>query len=243
MKTFANVSSPRRLNYLRVTATKMNPVLLLHGALGGKAQLNAIKQKLEEHGRIVYSMNFSGHGGVSFSASGFGIEVFGEDVLHFMDSNSIATIDIFGYSMGGYVALWVAHLQPHRVGRIATLGTKFDWSIESAEKEVRKLDPDKIMAKVPAFARILESRHHPIDWKDLLMKTSQMMMQLGISPLLTEDILRSIKTPSAIFLGDKDDMADRSYSERVAKLLPSGEFHFLHDTAHPIEGVNFIPFV
>jgi pimeloyl-ACP methyl ester carboxylesterase len=221
----------------------MNPVLLLHGALGGKAQLNAIKQKLEGHGRIVYSMNFSGHGGVPFHSAGFGIEVFGEDVVHFMDSNSLATTDIFGYSMGGYVAIWIAHRHPHRVGKIITLGTKFDWSIESAEKEVRKLDPDKITAKIPAFARILEARHHPNDWRELLKKTSHMMMQLGVSPLLTEDILRSIKAPAEIYLGDKDDMADRSYSERVAKLLPSGEFQLLRDTAHPIEGVNFVPFI
>jgi hypothetical protein len=45
-----------------------------------------------------------------------------------------------------------------------------------------------------------------------------------------------------IYLGDQDDMADRDYSERVAKLLPNGSFTLLNDTKHPIEKVKFVPF-
>jgi pimeloyl-ACP methyl ester carboxylesterase len=193
-------------------------------------------------GREVLSMDFSGHHGVPFSPAGFGIETFAEDVLSFLKKNDIETADIFGYSMGGYVALWLAHLYPEKVGRIKTLGTKFDWSLESAEREVRKMDPDKIEQKVPAFARILESRHRPVDWKELLKRTSDMMIQLGVKPLLSEEILKTIKVPVDIYLGDQDDMADRSYSERVAEILPNGKFYLLENTKHPIETVAFVPF-
>ena len=215
----------------------MNPVLLLHGALGSKSQLEPLKSLLEKKGRSVYLMNFSGHSSEPFSRT-FGIETFADDVLNFLDKHSVNTVDIFGYSMGGYVAVWFAHLHPKRVEKIVTLGTKFDWNPASAEHETKKLNPAKIEEKVPAFARLLQARHAPNDWKELLAKTSAMMTGLGAKPLLNEKIFKSVKNEILILLGDQDDMADRSFSEQVSSMLPNAKFSVLPFTPHPIEKVD-----
>lgn len=215
-----------------------NPIILLHGALGSASQLEPLKKVLTEKGRTVYSLNFSGHSGNPFSGNGFGIDVFANDVLHFIDQESIEKADIFGYSMGGYVATWLAHQYPLRINNLITLGTKFDWSPESAEREIKKLDPEKIQTKIPAFARILEHRHAPHDWKELLHKTANMMHDLGKKPLLTEEIFYTLRNKTSILLGDQDDMADRSYSETVVGWLPNGVFHLLENTPHPIEKIK-----
>jgi pimeloyl-ACP methyl ester carboxylesterase len=212
----------------------MDPVLLLHGALGSQSQLSLLKASLESSGRKVYSLNFSGHSGEPFRET-FGIETFADDTHRFLHKNQILKADIFGYSMGGYVALWLAKTHPHLVGKIITLGTKFDWSPESAAREVKKMNPDKIQEKIPAFARILEARHSPNSWKELLNKTALMMTELGGQPLLTTGILNTINHPVSILLGDQDDMADRSFSEEVATILPQGRFQLLENTPHPIE--------
>jgi pimeloyl-ACP methyl ester carboxylesterase len=133
------------------------------------------------------------------------------------------------------VALWLAQTHPHLVGKIVTLGTKFDWNPESAAREVKKMNPDTIQEKVPAFARMLETRHRPNNWKELLNKTALMMTKLGSQPLLTTGILSTINHPVSILLGDQDDMADRSFSEEVATILPQGRFQLLKNTPHPIE--------
>jgi pimeloyl-ACP methyl ester carboxylesterase len=212
----------------------MNPVLLLHGALGASTQLDSLKNNLAEYGYDVHLLNFSGHGGQPFQ-SDFGIAQFSDDVLRYVAQHQLKQVDIFGYSMGGYVALWLAHAHSQIIGKIVTLGTKFDWSMESASQEVKKLNAEKIVEKVPAFARLLEQRHAPNDWKELLKKTADMMLELGNSPLLTEAVLPHIKTSTLICLGDADDMADRSYSEQVAQRLPSAAFRLLPNTPHPIE--------
>lgn len=214
-----------------------NDVLILHGALGSASQLEPVRATLETSGCSVHSMDFSGHGGVAF-VDQFGIEQFAADVLQWLDKNSISKVDIFGYSMGGYVTLWVAHEHPERVDSIVTLGTKFDWNVESASHEVKKMNPEKILEKIPAFARILEKRHAPNDWKELMQKTSSMMLGLGEKPLLTPEVFNSIENPTLICLGDQDDMADRQYSEDVAKCLPGGKFLSLENTPHPIEKVS-----
>lgn len=214
------------------------PIVLLHGALGSSSQLEPMKKILEGRGRKVYFINFSGHSGKPFSENGFGIDVFANDLLLFLDDEKIVTADIFGYSMGGYVALWLAHQHPLRVNNVFTLGTKFDWNPESAEREIKKLNPEKILAKIPAFARILEHRHSPNDWKELIKKTAEMMFDLGNKPLLTKEIISTINHKSKVLLGDHDDMADRSYSEKIAGWLPNGVFHLLENTTHPIEKIE-----
>jgi pimeloyl-ACP methyl ester carboxylesterase len=212
----------------------MSPVLLLHGALGSKAQLDPLKASLEASGYTVYALNFSGHSGEPFRAP-FGIETFADDVLRFLKAHSLNTTNIFGYSMGGYVALWLAHRHPESAGKIVTLGTKFDWTPESAEREVRKVIPEKIEEKIPAFARILQQRHAPNDWKELLHKTADLMTRLGSKPLLTMEVLQTIQHDVSILLGDLDDMADLMFSKKVAEALPHGKFASLEKTPHPIE--------
>ena len=213
-------------------------ILLLHGALGADTQLFPLKTALEKLGHEVFTLNFAGHAGVPFSKDGFGIEAFAEDVNRFINQQVLSNLHIFGYSMGGYVAFRYALHHPDKISKITTLGTKFDWSPESAAHEVKKVNPEKIKEKIPAFARILEKRHAPNDWKELLNKTAAMMKGLGDQPLLHEKNLPGINCPVTIGLGELDDMADKTYSEKVSSLLPKGKFVMLSNTPHPIEKVS-----
>jgi pimeloyl-ACP methyl ester carboxylesterase len=214
----------------------MEKILLLHGALGAEKQLQPLKEFLADTFEV-HSLNFSGHGGQAFGAH-FGIEAFAEDVARYLLEKNVKQIPVFGYSMGGYVALWLAATQPELVGAITCLGTKFDWNPESAAQEVKKLNPAKIEEKIPAFARILEHRHAPEDWKVLLHKTGDMMTGLGNRPLLTPEVLHTIRQRTVIALGDQDDMADRAFSKKVAQWLPNADFVELENTPHPIEKVS-----
>lgn len=218
----------------------MNPILLLHGALGARHQFEPLTKILNGKGREVFALNFSGHGGEPFSEKGFGIEIFADDIIRFLNNQQLSKVDVFGYSMGGYVALWCAHLYPDRVGHIVTLGTKFDWDVASAAKETTKLNIDKLVEKVPAFVRLLEHRHEPNSWKELINKTISMMTGLGNQPRLTLNRFEKIRNTCTILLGEDDDMADRSFSKTVARTLPNAQFHLLPATPHPIEKVDLL---
>ena len=123
-------------------------LLLLHGALGDKRQLVPIKDYLSSV-YDVHSLNFSGHGGESMPAL-FSIELFTENLMEYLEEYNLKNVKIFGYSMGGYVALNVARFT-QRIGCIITYGTKFHWTPDSAQHEIKKLDPEKIRQKVPVF--------------------------------------------------------------------------------------------
>src|SRR5678816_612704 len=95
----------------------INPILILHGALGSASQLGPVKSMMESNGMSVHCLNFSGHGGAPFQ-NNFGIEQFADDTLQYIKSHQLEQVTIFGYSMGGYVALWLAKQHPALVGKI-----------------------------------------------------------------------------------------------------------------------------
>lgn len=214
------------------------PLLLLHGALGSAAQLQPLAERLSGHYEI-HALNFSGHGGRLLNeADEFSIRRFADDVKMYLQGAGLKNVPVFGYSMGGYVALYLSATEPGWTGDIFTVATKFDWNPESSRKESGFLDPDKIAFKVPAFAEELKKRHAPADWKLLLKKTAKMMLEMGEWPLLDKKLMTQIKQRVRITVGDQDKMVSRSESEQAASQIPQAEFRLLAGQPHPIEQID-----
>lgn len=214
----------------------MKNLLILHGAIGSKSQFNSLASLLNNQFNI-HLLNFSGHGGEAFKEN-FNITQFADDVLVYLDQQKIESIDIFGYSMGGYVALYLAKNHPEKVGKIITLGTKLSWTPEIAAKETKMLDAEKMEEKIPAFAAILKDRHHPNDWKTVLRKTAHMMIAMGNKNILKDEDFKLIQHPVKMLLADNDEMVTYEETNHVTQLLPHATFEILPNSKHPIEKVD-----
>lgn len=214
----------------------MQHLLLLHGAIGAKDQFADLASGLNKD-FIVHTLNFSGHGGEPMPEK-FSIQTFADDVLKYLKEHKISKVNIFGYSMGGYVALYLAKHYPGKIEKIFTLGTKFHWSSEIAAKETKMMDPDKIEEKFPAFADTVSKRHAPSDWKTILNKTAEMMTALGNKNVLTLPDYESIEHHVQIGIGDKDTMVTLEETIDVYRKLKNANFIVLPNTYHPIEKVN-----
>jgi pimeloyl-ACP methyl ester carboxylesterase len=212
-------------------------VILLHGALGAGEQMRSLANTLEASGFQVFAFDFSGHGTCPFKEAGFSIKIFAQELHTFIEVNKLERPSIFGYSMGGYVALYLAAQYPNLIGKIATLATKYCWDIETSTKEAKQLDPDKLLEKVPKYAAVLQNRHIA-DWKLLLNKTAQLMLDLGNNPLLHHSVLQGIDIPVLIGVGDRDSMTSVNETLQLYQSLPQGQMYMLPDTKHPIETVK-----
>jgi pimeloyl-ACP methyl ester carboxylesterase len=217
-------------------------ILLLHGAIGSKEQLKEAEEKLASS-FTVHRINFSGHGGVAFPKDPFSIKLFAGEVMQYLNSNNIEQVNIFGYSMGGYVAMYLAKYHPQKINKVITLATKFLWDSSIAEKEIKMLDVEKIETKIPAFAATLKERHHPQNWKDVLQKTRNMLKEMGQENPLQLNDYNSIQQPCLLMLGDRDKMVTPEETLSVYKQLPYGQLSILPNTGHPIESVNIQPVV
>jgi esterase/lipase len=214
----------------------MKDIILLHGAIGASDQLNPLAESLSAKGFSVHQFSFSGHGKIPF-AQQFSIEQFATELYQFILEHNLEQVNVFGYSMGGYVALYLGSQKPNLMGKIATLATKFDWNPEGAVKEAAMLNPETIQQKVPTFAEALQNRHGE-NWIALLNKTAEMMQVLGDAPLLTDEVLNTIESPVLLGLGDKDSMVSLDETRKVFAALTKSNMYMLPNTKHPIEGVN-----
>ncbi len=214
----------------------MENLLLLHGALGTAALFDDLKQKLHPYFRV-HTLDFSGHGGLALPPEPFSMALFSADILNLMERKHLQKVSIVGYSMGGYAALCFALQHPAHVQRIFTLATKFNWTPETASKESKLLQPEKIAEKLPKFAAILAQRHAPQDWKQVMGKTTDMMHGLGQQPPLTPETLAMLQLPVQLAVGDSDAMVSVQETYWAYTQLPQASLLVLPNTPHPFEKV------
>ncbi len=214
----------------------MQPLLLLHGAIGSMDQLLPLKNELGID-FDVYSFNFPGHGN-NAPLELFSIAAFAKATADFLETHQLNNPLVFGYSMGGYVALYLEAMYPGTFRSIVTLGTKYEWSEEIATKETKMLRPDVIEQKIPAFAQQLANRHGGLEWKNVLNKTAAMLLELGKDPLLSPAMFQKIVCPTLVLLGEKDNMVSKEETQNAAAALVNGHYDILPNSAHPIEQVE-----
>ena len=140
--------------------------------------------------------------------------------------------------MGGYVGLKLALSHPELVGKILTLGTKFNWTKAISEQEVRKLNPEIIAAKVPVFAKRLEELDSADSWKVVVNKTAKMMLDLGNGKKISDASLAQLNNQITIGIGELDNMVTLEESQRIAELLPNGKLEIISGFKHPIEQID-----
>jgi pimeloyl-ACP methyl ester carboxylesterase len=213
-------------------------LLLLHGALGTRHQLDALGALVSRR-RPVLPVEFEGHGTTPPRDRPFSVDGFVENVIAALDTAGLEKVDVFGYSMGGYVGLALALAHPERVSTITTLGTSFDWTPERAAREAMRLDPARMREKVPDFARALEERHAGTGgWEAMLHRTSAFLISLGQQPPLGPAQLAAIQHRVRIMVGDRDATVSVEESAAAYRRLPSGELMVLPRTPHPMEQVD-----
>ena len=229
----------------------MTSLLLLHGAIGASDQLEPLIQHLSPSYEV-HTLDFFGHGeGLhgkqqfeipgstnSTTQQPFSITAFAEQAASFIQNSNITEVNIFGYSMGGYVALYMAKHLNINIKKIITLGTKFHWDEAVAEKECKMLRPEVIEQKLPAFAQTLSKRHGERQWRSVLNKTAEMLEQMGKLNPLHQDDYTQIQTSSLIMLGDRDRMVGRDETIVTYQSLPNAQLAILPGTPHPIEQVD-----
>lgn len=208
-------------------------LLLLHGALGSARQLKPLQERM---GGI--SIDLTGHGGREIPAGGLTFEHFLADIDHAFAEQHWKSAHLFGYSMGGYAALLYAANHPERVESVVTVGTKLLWTDEGLQKELRKLDPDLMEAKVPAFAKALADVHGADRWRDVVRAIAKSMTELAAMPPLTPQLCARIGCQVLICVGDGDTTAVPHDTRIFCSGLERANVEVLRNTRHPFEEVD-----
>lgn len=212
--------------------------VFLHGALGTSQDLEPLMDILREKKFQVQSLNFSGHGKESILPNDFRIEHFARDLDTFITLNNIKNPVIFGYGIGGYVALYYqAFYESSHAAMICTYGTKFNWTEKSVQKELMYLDPNYIENKLPHIAELLTAKHGE-NWKQLVISTSHMMQNLEKLDGLRREDVEDISIPILFLLGDQDRVVTSEETTLTCSWIKGAKFKSISHSKHELERSN-----
>ena len=220
-----------------MNATKRN-IIFLHGAIGAEEDLSSLMGFFKESGHELHTLSFSGHGKNKSQPSEFRIDFFAHELENYILSKNIIDPIVFGYSMGGYVALYhKANFENSRISLIITYGTKFNWTEQAVSKEIQMLDPIHLSEKFPHFADTLKTKHGE-NWKNLLRSTAHMIQNLEKLDGLTREDLADVKIPVVLILGDQDKMVTSEETHLTGSWLTNCQVKTVSHSKHDFDRAN-----
>src|SRR5205085_6473059 len=113
------------LEHLPHAAPRMSEraIVVLHGANGCAREMEPLAAPLRAYGRVIVH-DLPGHGGRELPDR-MSIEGSAADVIARLDREGIGRAFIVGYSLGGYLAVYLARHHPARVLGACGLGVKY----------------------------------------------------------------------------------------------------------------------
>ncbi len=177
------------------------PLVLLHGAYMTVDAMGPILPGLAETRRVIVP-EMQGHGRTADIDRPIAYEVMADDVAALIRHLGIDEADIFGFSMGGGVALQLAIRHPGSVRRLVAASASF--TSDGAQPELNEMVPGitpESFAGSPIEEAYLKVAPNPEDFPQLVEK----LKRLDTTPFAwpAEDV-RGIEAPTMVVVGDAD---------------------------------------
>jgi pimeloyl-ACP methyl ester carboxylesterase len=177
------------------------PLVLLHGALMTIENFGEVLPSLAESRQVIV-IEQQAHGRTADIDRPFSYAQMADDTAALLEQLGIEQADIFGYSMGGGIALDLALRHPDLVRKlvVAAAASSNDGIYPEVLEGIEKLKPEDL-AGSPWQEAYAEVAPNPEDWPALLGKVQQMDKEFeGWSP----ETISSIEAPALIVVGDAD---------------------------------------
>ena len=188
--------------YYEIHGSGGTPLLLLHGGLFNiDLQFGAVLPGLAA-GRQVVATDFQGHGRTGDIDRPLTASDLASDVVALLDHLGLDRVDVFGFSIGGAVALHLAIKHPQRVRRLVVSSASFHPDGDRPENSdaVGSLTVD-LIAGTPMEQDYLAKSPTPERLQDLLDKLGS--FDEGFAGWSDADI-EGIESPTLITVGDCD---------------------------------------
>ena len=177
------------------------PLLLLHGAYMTIDAMGEVLARLAES-RQVIAVELQAHGRTADIDRPLGYEAMADDVAALLRHLEIGEADVFGFSMGGGVALQVAIRHPEVVRKLVVVSAAH--TSDSMHPELLEMIPSitpEVFAGTPIEEDYLRTAPNPNDFPTLVAKLKQLDMEHFAWP---PEEIGGISSPTLIIVGDSD---------------------------------------
>ncbi len=202
------------------------PVVLLHGGLGNSDHFAFQMPALTSLFKVIV-IDSRGQGRSTLSKGKLSYHAMAEDVIGVLDKLAIKKAAFVGWSDGGEIALDLAIHQPDRVSKIFVVGANYDAAGSKARGGSSTATFQAYAAKCKADHAKLSSKPKSYD------AVIDALLPVWRNPAgFTKAQLKSIQAPSAIALGDHDEIIVLDQVKEMGTLIPKGQAVVFKDASH-----------
>lgn len=210
----------------------MKPTLvLLHGVNGTAAELAPLAKALNK--LDVRALDLLGHGGRDVP-DGYTLEEMAEDVIRWLDAEGVGRAWFLGYSLGGYLALYIARHWPERVQGVIGIIVKHVFDPDAVAHITYLCQPARLSRPGNPRAGELARAHGVDNWVGVTNNTARLFQSFGERPPLADADFRAIRAPVLLIGSTMDPLVPEAHSRALAALLPNARLGIFPGTAHPL---------
>lgn len=215
--SYADVNGLRM--YYEIHGQGNQPLILMHGAFSAIGTSFGKFLPLLAKNRRIVAVELQGHGHTADIDRPLTYANMADDVAELIRQLSLGRADLFGYSMGGAVALELALHYPERV-RKAIFAGGASYRPEGMYPEMASMGemPPDALNGTPWHEEYMRIAPHPGDWPKLMARIQQQDRE---HQGWTAEQLRSIKAPFMLAVGDADIVRPEHVAE-MFRLLGGG---------------------
>ena len=239
-RTVARV--PVRDGHLAVFAsgpTDAPPLVVLHGALGSTALETDRLVAVWEKSFSVLALDLSGHGQSTGDVRQPTWSTYTDDVTAAIEHLDLRDARVFGFSMGGGVALAAAARHPDRISRVAAHATNVQWEAGHVDRMVPPMRAALASPGSRWATRLAET--HGERWRGLVDDLVRFTRTLP-DDWISDDTLRRVSQPTLVSAGDADRYFEVDHAVHLRATLPDARLWILPGLDHPIQGVDVATF-
>ncbi|MGZ4097880.1 MAG: alpha/beta fold hydrolase [Bacteroidia bacterium] len=239
------VGSDLTVNYNDYGPVYAPAVIFIHGFPFNKSVWDLQLELLKSNYRVI-AYDVRGHGG-SYSSDALSLDIFVEDLIHFVDDLELEKVIVCGLSLGGYIALRAIEKYPERFNGMVLCSTQCPAdSQKTKEGRAKKAELVKnkgieayaeesikgLFAKTSFTTRKEEVR----SVKNIIESNSPEFICNGLTALAerkeTCSALSSINVPVLILVGKEDTITPPGEAEYLHYNIKGSEMHVIPYAGH-----------
>ncbi len=216
---YANVNGLKM--YYETYGSMGRPLVLLHGGLGIIGMFAQLLPAIAET-RQVIAVELEAHGRTAHLDRPLSFEQMADDIAALIQKLGLEHADLFGYSLGGGVALHTAIRHPELVRKLVVVSATYKsdgWypELRAAMKSINA-EAAKAWVGSPMHQAYVSVAPKPEDWTTLVTKTGQLVGQ----DYDWSEAVSALKMPAMIVVGDADGVRT-AHAVEFFELLGGGK--------------------
>ncbi len=222
------------------------PVIFLHGFPFNKSAWEPQMEVIGSQYRMI-NYDLRGFGNSDADAQAFSMDLFADDLIHFMDAMHIPTAIVCGLSMGGYIILNAVDRYPERFKAIILCDTQCvadtPEGVEKRFKTIEQINANGLneftegFLKNVFYAETFTRKPETVEQiRNIILSTPVTTVTNTLKALAerreTCSILNKIQIPTLIICGKEDKITPPEKAQFLHENIADSELHIIENAGH-----------